>query len=78
MRQPVYAASVIKSLRLSSVQAANSWNASFIKLVSYSDNNEALRFYARLGFASLRGETGLTLSGAPLAALSRQTQKDPQ
>ena len=54
------------------------WNASFIKLVSYSDNNEALRFYARLGFASLRGETGLTLSGAPLAALSRQTQKDPQ
>jgi uncharacterized protein (DUF849 family) len=54
------------------------WNASFIKLISYSDNDEALRFYARLGFAPLRGETGLTLSGAPLAALSRQTQKDPQ
>ena len=52
------------------------WNASFIKLVSYSNNNEALRFYARLGFASLRGETGLTLSGAPLAALAQAPQKD--
>lgn len=56
--------------------ARDEWNAGFIKLISYSDNDNALRFYARLGFAPLRGETGLTLSGAPLAALAQAPQKD--
>ncbi|MCW1956596.1 MAG: GNAT family N-acetyltransferase [Roseobacter sp.] len=59
-------------------QACTDWNARFLKLVSYADNDSALRFYARLGFAPLRGETGLTLSGAPFAALAHTPQKDPQ
>ena len=45
------------------------WNARFLKLVVYDDNDGARRFYDRLGFIASDGETTLTLNDKGLAAL---------
>lgn len=48
------------------------WGAQFLKLVNYDDNPRARRFYTRLGFQELPGETAMFLSGAPLDCLKGQ------
>lgn len=45
------------------------WNARFLKLVVYDDNEGARGFYDRLGFTASVGETTLTLNDKGLAAL---------
>ena len=45
------------------------WNARFLKLVVYDDNEAARGFYDRLGFVASVGETTLTLNDEGLAAL---------
>lgn len=45
------------------------WNARFLKLVVYDDNDRARGFYDRLGFEASQGEIILTLDQSGLAAL---------
>lgn len=44
-------------------QATQLWQAGFIRLIAYTDNQRALAFYAQLGFKKSTDETGLTLRG---------------
>ncbi|WP_370318457.1 N-acetyltransferase family protein [Oricola sp.] len=45
------------------------WDARFLKLVVYDDNEAARGFYNRLGFVASVGETTLTLNDRGLSAL---------
>ncbi|MCI5078058.1 GNAT family N-acetyltransferase [Oricola sp.] len=56
-------------LRAVAYDADAVWNARFLKLVVYDDNERARSFYDRLGFAASTGETTLTLDADGLANL---------
>lgn len=49
--------------------AVTVWDAVFLKLAVYDDNEGARAFYDRLGFAASSGETTMTLDNKGLAAL---------
>ena len=50
-------------------EAAQAWDAGFLRLGVYAGNTGARRFYERLGFVEPANEQYLTLAGPPLAAL---------
>lgn len=49
--------------------ACAAWGAGFVRLAVYDGTPRARAFYDRLGFAADTGQTYMTISGAPLAAL---------
>lgn len=56
-------------LRAVAHDAGAVWNARFLKLVVYDDNENARAFYDRLGFSASQGEIILTLDNKGLTAL---------
>ena len=64
-----------KLLRAVARDAQEVWNARFLKLAVYDDNDAARAFYDRLGFAAAQGETVLTLDDAGLTALQEDRGK---
>ena len=59
-------------LRAVAFDAEAVWNARFLKLVVYDDNDAARGFYDRLGFTASAGETTLTLDDHGLTALKNE------